>query len=84
MELLLFLSALLTALTGAITGVRPVPVATQEQVCAGGVQRIASDVVRNWTRPAQGWPTLATLSEAGEQPWRALLAVAGYGQRRRE
>lgn len=83
MELLLLLSAFLTALNGAITGARPVQVATQAQVVVA--KRTATSAVRLVpTRPAQGWPMLAIVIRTIDRPLTIASDIPVFGKRRRE
>ncbi len=67
MNLLLLLSAIMTALTGVVGGVRPVEVAARHQVLAAEIERAATATA---PRPA-GHANL--LGEFGTRPLFALL-----------
>lgn len=87
MALLVILSALLSALTGAISGVRAPEVrlhqtAVAASVVRSAVERTAAVVARH---PVAGEPPIAKLAGAGDAACFTLpAAIPLYGQRRRE
>jgi hypothetical protein len=82
-DFFLLLSAFLTALTGAITGVRPAQAAAQQQVVAP--VRAAAAVVRAVAmRPVQGWPGLRLTAWPAERALVLAPAIPAFEQRRRE
>ncbi|MFA6115573.1 MAG: hypothetical protein WC729_16350 [Sphingomonas sp.] len=87
MELLLILSALLSALTGAISGVRTPEVRLHQAVVgASTVQASAPTAARVAARPiVQAMPTLVAASSFGIETAFALDTVIPlYAERRRE
>ena len=83
MELLLLLSAFVTALTGAITGARPAMAAT-EQV-GGAMSAVAARAIvpAASSRPSQGWRPLSNAQARTAIEVRPV-AILLLGQRRRE
>lgn len=88
MELLLILTALLSALTGAISGVRAPEVRLHQSVveASSAARTSAPATVRVAARPiVQAVPTLVATSFFGVEPVFALDAVIPlYAERRRE
>ena len=85
MNLLLFLSALLSALTGVVGGGRAAQ-APQYEAVAVTTAQVAVAPVRLSARPVMALPTLA---DAAGELWPATIAVVGlavplYAGRRRE
>jgi len=80
MELLLFLSALLSALTGAISGVRTPEVQVHQAYVAGAqtaaAQAMPARAARTWLALADGWRSPAADSfhgtHAGPAPFAAI------------
>jgi len=83
MNLLVVLSALLTALTGVLTGVRPVTSATQEQVAAAARRpaRAASMVT---ARPGHPLPRLSRDAGPAARAYALPAQVVAFFHRRRE
>ncbi|MBB5713872.1 hypothetical protein [Sphingomonas aerophila] len=84
MNLLLLLSAFLTALTGAITGVRPAQTAAAQEQVVSAARVLKAYAETKVARPAQGWPGLSLLPTSAERPFAPLATVPAFGQRRRE
>ena len=87
MELLLILSALLSALTGAISGVRAPEVRLHQAVVeAGTIRSVAPAIARVAVRPiVQALPTLVAAATFGVKTFFSLdLSIPLYAERRRE
>jgi len=83
MNLLLLLSALLSALTGAVPGVRG---QAAQAVAQGAVspQAVAVAVVRRATRPVAGPPPLQAVAASSALPAIAVDMSSLWADRRRE
>lgn len=86
MDLLLLLSAFLTALTGAITGARPVQgaaVGQQVERAADATRHAVVTLAIAGKRPAQGWPEARMIAVAASA-FALVPAAPLYALRRRE
>jgi len=84
MNLLLLLSAFLTALTGAITGVRQAQAAAAQEQVVSAAHVLKAFAETKVARPEQGWPTLSLRPTSAERPLALRASIPAFGQRRRE
>lgn len=83
MNLLLLLSALLSALTGVVPGVRgqSAQAVAQGSVCSQSVAATPAKILR---RPVSGLATLSQVAVAGAQRTIAVVSLPLWAERRRE
>ena len=83
MNLLLLLSALLSALTGAVPGMRgqPAQAVVQGNVCS---QSVAATPVKVLIRPVSGLPVLPQVAVATTLRTIAIVSLPLWAERRRE
>jgi len=86
MNLLLLLSALLSALTGVVPGVRGQAAQAAQAVAQGAIspQAVAVAVVRRATRPVAGPPSLQAVAASPALPAIAVDMSSLWTDRRRE